>query len=130
MNMDATEALKFIRPLAEGINPCTGEIFPQQSPYQNPSIIRALYSAIDVLEKESKRELRKKDEPQRAGKPWTEEEEKKLLQYFDTGTPIKNIAQKHQRTPYAVMHRLYDLGKVPESELSKYAPVGRETKNL
>jgi hypothetical protein len=36
---------------ANGINPITGEILPDASPYNDPAVIRALFEALRALEK-------------------------------------------------------------------------------
>ncbi len=48
--MDKLESLKILKQLAEGIDPYTGEILPDRSPYQQPQTVRALFQAIIALE--------------------------------------------------------------------------------
>ncbi|NQT20616.1 MAG: hypothetical protein HQ592_12990 [Planctomycetes bacterium] len=115
--MDTTEALKLIRLLADGIDPITGEQYPESSPYQNARIVRALYSAIHALEYESGRTTQKKNLPGNAGKPWPEEEAAGLVSGFDAGTSMAELAKIHQRTSGAIQAKLVKLGKIelPES---------------
>jgi hypothetical protein len=49
--METDRATEILRLLGEGIDPFTGEIFPQNSPYQHPDTVRALFKAIDALRK-------------------------------------------------------------------------------
>ena len=47
MQLDA--ALPIVRALADGVNPITGEAYPEQSPYAEPRTLRALFSAVDLM---------------------------------------------------------------------------------
>ncbi len=41
--------LKVIEALANGIDPLTGEALPEESPYNSPEIIRALFATLDFI---------------------------------------------------------------------------------
>jgi len=41
--MEASQAIVILRCLADGVDPYTGEVYPDDSPYQNVEITRALY---------------------------------------------------------------------------------------
>jgi len=118
MNGDQTEmkemgALKIIQALADGVNPYTGEVLPTDSVLQNPQIIRALFTAIEALKAEMKRQERTRNLPQRAGQPWTEQELSLLGKRFDQGLSISDIAREHKRTSGAIKAQLERLGKIP-----------------
>ena len=110
--MEAPEALRILEALADGIDSHTGEIFPIDSPYQNPQIIRALFVAIRALERLEVRPVRPKHLPENAGKPWDDSELTNLIESFDAGVEIKQLAQRHGRTEGAIVSRLERLGKV------------------
>ena len=57
--MQLESALPIVRALADGINPVTGELYPDHSPYAEPRALRALYSAVDLMQKEIDREKRR-----------------------------------------------------------------------
>ena len=118
--MKASEALEIIIPLANGIDPFTGEILPDNTLYQNPHLIRALFKAIIVLESEKRKELRKRNLPENAGKPWLEDEEKKLIAEFENGKSIADIALLHKRTKGSIESRLVKLGKLEQSTIDKH----------
>ncbi|HET7581106.1 MAG TPA: hypothetical protein VFK33_17645 [Bacillales bacterium] len=113
--MNAKEANDIVRMLADGTDPHTGEIFSEDSPYQQPDVVRALYLAVQGLERLEKYEARTKNLPSNAGAPWSEEEEARLLEAFDSGTPINEIAAQHERTTGAIHSRLVSLGKIEEA---------------
>jgi hypothetical protein len=49
--MDAAQALAVVRSLANGVDPESGEVFPPESSYQRPQVVRALYEAATALER-------------------------------------------------------------------------------
>lgn len=48
--MELTKTIQIIHALADGINPQTGEVFPDNSPYKHPETIRALFAALSTLD--------------------------------------------------------------------------------
>lgn len=108
------QVLRIIEALANGADPITGELLPESSPYNNPQVIRALFQALQVLERLNERGKRQRTLPPNAGKPWTEEEDRLLSETFDGGTSLKDLALKHGRTEGAIAARLVKLGKVSE----------------
>jgi hypothetical protein len=113
MQLDA--ALPIVRSLADGVNPFTGEAYPDQSPYAEPRALRALYSAIDLMSRELDREKRRQRLPANFGKPWSEGEDVALAAAFDGGAPMVEIGRKHGRTAGAIRLRLEKLGKIEAS---------------
>jgi hypothetical protein len=114
--MQLDVALPIVRALADGVNPMTGEAYPDHSPYAEPRALRALYAAVDVLQKEVEREKRRERLPANFGKPWSDTEDKALIAEFDAGTPLVAIATKHQRTQSSVRLRLEKLGQIHPAE--------------
>ena len=110
MQLDA--ALPIVRALADGINPVTGELYPDHSPYAEPRTLRALYSAVDLMQKEIERERRRARLPANFGKSWTVEEDGTLTSEYDSGLPIGEMARRHQRTQSSIRLRLEKLGKI------------------
>ena len=110
--MQLESALPIVRALADGVNPITGEAYPEESPYAEPRTLRALFSAVDIMQKEVDREERRKRLPANFGKPWTEEEDHQVVASFDIGMGITDIARKHQRTHSSIRLRLEKLGKI------------------
>lgn len=110
MQLDA--ALPIVRALADGVNPVTGELYPDHSPYAEPRTLRALYSAVDIMQRELDREKRRDKLPENFGKPWTEEEDRALAARFDKGENMADMARAHKRTVSSVKLRLEKLGKI------------------
>jgi hypothetical protein len=110
--MEISEAVGIIKAVADGINPFTGEVFSQDSIYQQPQMVRALYQAVGAMEVQIKREEKKRQLPENAGKPWSEDDDSQLVSDYDSGTPVRDIARKHKRTVGSIEARLERLGKI------------------
>lgn len=110
--MDAETALTVIRPLADGVDPITGEELPADGSYQRPQVVRALMVAVSVLEQERLREQRRQRLPNNAGMPWSSEEDEDLAREFDAGKSLGELAAIHRRTGGAIQARLVKLGRL------------------
>jgi hypothetical protein len=97
---------------ASGFDPYTGEQLPDESPYQHPQTVRALFVALTALET-TKKSNRKRNLPINAGKSWKEDEDNRLILSFDAGKSVKQIAEDHQRTEWAISSRLIKHDKIP-----------------
>ena len=110
--MEQVQALAIVRSLANGVDPESGEVFPADSAYQRPLVVRALYEAAAALERMERFERRKAQLPQKTGEPWTEDEDRKLLAAFDSGRSLQELAAAHERTMGAVRARLLKYGRI------------------
>jgi hypothetical protein len=110
--MEANRSLEILKSLSEGIDPFTGEIFPEDSPYRHPETRAALSSAIDALVRLQSRLARQEKLPGNAGKAWTEAEDDQLATGFDAGKSFKELSEEHGRTEGAIKSRLLKLGKI------------------
>jgi hypothetical protein len=113
--MELQAARQIIDTLAQGVHPVTGEVMPEDSPYNAPPVIRALFAVSNALDAappaaalKPRREL-----PANAGKAWLAEEDGKLESAFAAGIDVKQIAVELGRTAWAVEARLAKLGKLP-----------------
>jgi hypothetical protein len=119
--MDEIKALTIVSALANGVNPLTGEIFTSDSPYQSPDVVRALYVSVRALELSARRRLRARERlPGNAGKPWSEEEDNRLLSEFDRGSAVAQLAQAHQRTQAGIQARLEKHGRLHSSTAATF----------
>lgn len=112
--MDITRAKELLSALADGIGPFTGELLPQNHVCNQPEMIRALHEVLNVIPSPKKKIL-----PRNAGKPWTDIEEGKLLEEFNSGMTTSTIAKEHGRSKGAIESRLADLGKITDTYLSR-----------
>ena len=102
--MDINRAREIVRSLAEGIDPATGEALSGDNVYNQPEVIRALFTMLEVTTPKHLDPLRN------AGKPWTKEEEDALREEFAGNMKIRDIAGEHGRTYRAIESRLEHLG--------------------
>lgn len=124
--MDDNKALAIVSALANGLNPQTGEPFEVDTPYQALDVIRALYVAVNALELSSRSKARKNRArmPANAGKSWSEQEDRELLEKFDAGQSVAQLAQAHERTLAGIQARLKRHGRVQGHGLQWRGRVG------
>lgn len=112
--MSPLDAQKIIDALASGIDPETGEVVSDDSPLNNPHVIRALFLASKALGATIRRIESNDGRPGKAGKPWSDAEDKQLLQSFDSGTSIQELTNQHERSVGGISSRLVRLGRIKE----------------
>jgi hypothetical protein len=127
--VDETRTVAILSALANGVNPLTGEIFGTDSPYQQAEVVRALFAALERFKSveaaqpkpstksDSKADQRaapktRADAPSNVGKPWTEEEDRRLLAGFDQGRKPAELAREFGRTLAGIEARLERHGKL------------------
>lgn len=107
--MDIMRAKEIIAALAEGIDPTTGEVLPDNSVCNKGEIVRAFYSILNQLDEKTKKNM-----PANAGKPWSAELEKELCEMYDKGATAKELSHHFQRTKSSIAARLVHLGKISD----------------
>ena len=130
--METQKTLQILRTLADGIDPATGEQFATSSAYQHPDTVRALFSAVRMLENPvalastpvpakqagaapvKQASASAKPGLENSGRPWSEEEDARLGSTYDAGRSIEELAGIHKRSKWAIEARLARLGKIPE----------------
>lgn len=126
--MELSKAVQMIEIVAGGTNPETGEPFPSNSPYNSPEIIRALFVCARYIKhpppkcgqtlEERQAENRRKGLPGNAGLPWTKELKAQLADSFKSGEPPLELAKKFERSTYAILLQLQNLGLVSEEAVA------------
>ena len=113
--MERDTALPILRALADGHDPYTGERLPAASIYQHPDTVRALHHALAALAEPAPVRAKKtaRAAPGNTGKPWSGDEDQRLLDAFDAGEPVAVIAPRHGRSRLAIEARLARFGRVP-----------------
>ena len=106
--MNHQPTLSVLNKLADGVDPVSGEVYGRDSPYQNPTVVRALYAAIQVLQNPTARSKTHA----RAGAPWTSDEEDRLLKAFARGKTPRDLVDDFRRSEVAITARLVKLGKM------------------
>src|SRR5438067_10923421 len=96
--MESAQALAVVRSLANGVDPESGEVFPPESAYQRPLVVRSLYEAAAALERIERFERRRSQMPPKTGDPWSEDEDRTLLAAFDAGPALQELAAGDERS--------------------------------
>jgi hypothetical protein len=116
--MELQTARAILDTLAQGIHPVTGEVMPEDSPYNAPPVIRALFAVSQALQglpepQATPAPRRQRELPANTGKPWTADDDEQLRLGFAAGTPVKDLAAALGRTRWAIESRLVKLGALP-----------------
>lgn len=125
--MDIEFARRIIDTLSQGIHPATGEVMPPDSPYNDPTVIRALFTVSRWFQEGGRRSLRR-EQPANAGKPWQAEDDEKLRAWHAEGRAPEEIAKDLHRTEFAIESRLNKLGLLPPQPGMRFAPSVQETR--
>ncbi len=113
--MDINRAKEIVSALAEGIDPTTGEVLPEDSIYNKGDIVRALYTVLSSLDTTKP----KKKLPENAGKPWSKEDEALLIQLYHSDALKKDICNTFKRTATGIAARLVRLGVIENRDIFK-----------
>ena len=105
--MDVQRAKELLTVLADGVDPLTGQVLPDDHVCNKGEIVRALHCAVEELSRRREKPL-----PESNGKPWTEELDDELCRLFDGGMKKKDLCTHIGRTPGAIESRLERLGKL------------------
>ncbi|MDC0357306.1 hypothetical protein OAO01_00690 [Oligoflexia bacterium] len=125
--MDCTKAIDIIRKLIDGVDPLTGEAFPKDSPYNRPTIIRALLTVVEHAtqpnRKKSVEERRSenvaKGLPRNSGLPWNEEARAVVAKDFKQGMTVEKLAEAQARSRLAIVAELKRQGVISSDEASE-----------
>jgi hypothetical protein len=71
-----------------------------------------LFLAADSLEMRTRQQRRQTNLPRNAGKPWSQEEDERLLTGFDGGSTVDQLSAAHERTRAGIEARLVKHGRL------------------
>lgn len=111
--MDIVRAKEIVASLADGIDPTTGELLPDDSVYNKGEVVRALYTVLNCLGADKP----KKNQPENAGKPWSKEDEALLIDLYHSDTSKKEICSMLKRTTTSIAARLVHLGIIENRDV-------------
>ena len=137
--MEIDKAREIVSLLAYGIDPTTGEVLPNDSPYNHPSVIRALFSllgSVSIQKKQIKQSMEERQaqnvasgRPKNAGLPWTDDLKDKAATMFKSGTSIDELAEHFERTSGAILSQLMHQGLIDEEGARKGVTTQSRTAN-
>ena len=120
--MELNQTRQIISTLAQGIHPTTGEVFSPDSPYNDPDVIRALFSILDVAKQarrpkksleERRAENLERGRPENTGLPWTDDDRALVRSEFLGGTTVEKLAARLQRSTAAIVAEVIRQDLVP-----------------
>jgi hypothetical protein len=134
-HMEIKQSIEILKPLANGTDPFTGEVFSAESPYNHPDVIRALFACIQSVERPPRKTARTPEErqtdnlarglPKNAGMPWTEEMRGGLAEKFKSGKTPSELAGCFERTTGSIVSELRKQELITEDEARKFWPAFR-----
>ena len=113
--MEIREAQNIVKTLAQGVDPTTGKAFAPDSPYNEPEIIRALFTVHDFVRQARKPRMSAEEKrqenldlgrPRNYGMPWTDDARSQVAKGFEGGETIEGLATTHERTQGAIRAEL------------------------
>lgn len=112
VSMEDTRAAEILKLLAAGTDPAEGRALTDVAALQSPDVVRALFLAAEALDARVRQQRRQGALPRNAGKPWTHEEDQRLLQAFDGGATVDALTSTHERTRAGIEARLVKHGRL------------------
>lgn len=110
--MDDIRAAGILRSLAAGVDPAEGRTLTDVATLQSPEVVGALVLGAESLESRTRLQRRQSSLPRNAGKPWSREEDERLLASFDGGASVDQLTAQHERTRAGIEARLVKHGRL------------------
>ena len=119
--MELEKAKEIVKVLADGMDPATGEILPHTSPYNDPMVIRGIFTVLESLKtvKRPRKTIAERQQenvdagrPKNAGLPWTEEMKVEVASRFRTGTSTDELSGHFGRTKGSIVSELMKQGLI------------------
>ena len=95
--------------MADGVDPLTGEVLPEDHVCNKAEIIRAFHCVLKSLPGKTS-----KPQPENARKPWDDAHDAILSQKFDAGAGSKEMCAYFKRSEGSLAARLVRLGKISD----------------
>jgi DNA-binding NarL/FixJ family response regulator len=120
MAMQEQRARQILQALVQGVDPFNGEDLPLGTVLQQAEVLRALLAGVAAIDQNTARASRRAQLPQNIGRAWTDEEQGNLIDAFQSGEALADIAARHGRTLRAIEARLEKLGLLsPEQRTTR-----------
>lgn len=123
--MNQEKIVTIIEALANGIDPITGEMLPDNSPYNQPEVIRALFQVTKLIPKvkKSKRTTEQKQQenlekglPKNFGLAWLEDDINSVINQYKSNITIDDIAEEQARKSSSIIGLLKKQGTITEEK--------------
>ena len=114
--MQELRARQILQSLVQGLDPFNGQELPAGTVLQQAEVLRALLAGVAALEQGVARASRRAQLPKNIGRSWSAEEQSALIDAFQAGDVLSEIAARHGRTLRAIEARLEKLGLIATEE--------------
>jgi catalase (peroxidase I) len=114
--MQERRARQILQALIQGVDPFDGNELPSGTVLQQADVLRALLAGVAALEQDAARASRRAQLPRNIGRSWSAEENSQLIDSFQAGENLADVALRHGRTLRAIEARLEKLGLITTAE--------------
>lgn len=114
--MQEQRARQILQSLVQGVDPFNGQELPSGTVLQHADVLRALLAGVAALEQGAARTTRRSQLPQNVGRAWSPQEQSALIDAFQAGEILTEVAARHGRTLRAIEARLEKLGLITANE--------------
>jgi hypothetical protein len=114
--MQELRARQILQSLVQGLDPFSGHDLPPGTVLQQADVLRALLAGVAALEQGVARASRRAQLPKNIGRSWSADEQSQLIDAFQSGEDLMEIANRHGRTLRAIEARLEKLGLITADE--------------
>jgi hypothetical protein len=114
--MQEQRARQILQSLVQGVDPFSGEELPAGTVLQQADVLRALLAGVVALEQGAARASRRAQLPRNIGRAWSAAEQGELIDAFQAGEILADVAVRHGRTLRAIEARLEKLGLITSDE--------------
>ena len=114
--MQERRARQILQALIQGVDPFDGSELPSGTVLQQADVLRALLAGVAALEQDAARASRRAQLPRNIGRSWSADENSQLMDSFQAGENLAEVALKHGRTLRAIEARLEKLGLITTAE--------------
>ena len=122
--MELNESRNIVKTLAQGVHPNTGEVFSPESPYNDPQVIRALFSILEFVKQAKKPKMSIEERrqqnldvgrPVNSGLPWSEDDRATVRSGFQEGETIEKLAAALGRSSGSIVAEVIRQDLLPPS---------------
>lgn len=112
--MELAQAREVLSTVAKHVDSRVRLMLSEDSSMEAELFVRALNVAVGALSTQIRESSRVKMLPPNAGTPWSEAADRKLVEWFDAGHSVTQLADGFQRTTGSIASRLVRIGRVPD----------------
>ncbi len=130
VKMNLFMSLEILSKLSNGLNPVTGENLPDNSLYNHPDVLRALFFIVNFIKippKKAKKTLEDRQanniaqgRPENSNLPWTDEVKKEVGAQYNASVPIYKLAENFGRSQGSIRAVLIQQGLIEDDKYNQY----------